>query len=54
MPVLVVIDGGVGECWWSQPITRVTGTGFSGVENCQPVPVPVTTRHVNPYGFVNP
>jgi hypothetical protein len=34
--------------------TRVTGTGFSGVENRQPAPVPVTTRHINPYGFVNP
>ena len=28
--------------------TLVTGTGFSGVENCQPTPVPVTTRHINP------
>jgi hypothetical protein len=28
--------------------TLVMGTGFSGVENCQPAPVPVTTRHINP------
>jgi len=34
--------------------TRVTGMGFVGVTNCQPVPVPVTTRDLNPYGFVNP
>ena len=34
--------------------TLVTGMGFSGVENCQPTPVPVTTRHINPYGFANP
>jgi len=34
--------------------TRVTGTGFSGVENRQPAPVPITTRHINLYGFVNP
>jgi len=39
------------RCWWSQTHqTRVMGTGFSGVENCQPqqpVPIPATTRHVN-------
>jgi len=28
--------------------TRVTGTGFLGGSNCQPVPVPVTTRDLNP------
>jgi len=34
--------------------TRVTGAGFTGVRKCQPVPVPVPTRDLNPYGFVNP
>ena len=35
--------------------TRDTGvTGFTGVRKCQPVPVPVPTRDLNPYGFVNP
>jgi len=34
--------------------TRVTGTGFWRVGNCQPVPVPVTTRDLNPCGFANP
>ena len=33
--------------------THVMGTGFSGVWKCQPVPVPVPTHDLNPYGFVN-
>jgi len=28
--------------------TRVTGMGFAGVTNCQPVPIPVTARDLNP------
>jgi hypothetical protein len=28
--------------------THVTGMGFLEVENRQPAPVPVTTRHINP------
>ena len=34
--------------------TRATGAGFAGVTICQPVPAPVTTRDLNPHGFVNP
>jgi hypothetical protein len=34
--------------------THVTGAGFTGVQKCQPTPVPVPTCDLNPYGFVNP
>jgi len=48
-------SGGHDQCHICQTRqTRVTGTGFVGVTNRQPVPVPVTTRDLNLYGFVNP
>jgi hypothetical protein len=28
--------------------TRVMGTGFAGVTNCQPIPIPVTACDLNP------
>jgi hypothetical protein len=34
--------------------THVTGAGFTGVQKCQPAPVPVPTCDLNLYGFVNP
>jgi hypothetical protein len=30
------------------------GVGFSGARKCQPVPVPVPARDLNPNGFLNP
>jgi len=56
---LVVVSESGGEATRSQLIrhtrhTRVTGTGFSGVRKCQPVPVPVPARDLNPCGFANP
>jgi len=33
--------------------TRVMGVGFTGVQKCQPIPVPIPTCDLNPYGFVN-
>jgi hypothetical protein len=34
--------------------THATGVGFSRVAICQPIPAPLTTRDLNPCGFINP
>jgi hypothetical protein len=34
--------------------TRATGVGFLRVAIIEPAPAPMTTRDINPHGFVNP
>jgi len=44
-----MLSGGHDQCHIRQTCqTRVTGTGFAGVTNRQPVPIPVTTCDLNP------
>ena len=51
--MVVLGKGGEVRLWWSLLTchtrhTRVTGTGFARVTNCQPAPTPVTARDLNP------